>query len=394
MKIAFVTNFCSHYRVKTWEVLASYYDLDYYFFSAGDEWYWLQQHGIKVGNFQYKYLPGFQLGYTQITPTLPFKLLWGNYDLFIKCINGRFALPMTYLSARLKRKPFILWTGIWSRLQTPFHRLTFPLIRYIYRHADAIVVYGEHVKRYLISEGVHAERIFVATHTVDNDSYNKQVSEEEKTALRQQLGIGPQKKIVIYLGRLEQIKGLAYLLEAFALLQRHDTVLVLAGAGSERSRLESLAQEKGLGELVRFPGYVPIEKTVAYYAISWVYVLPSIALPEGKEPWGLVINEAFNQGLPVIATDAVGAAAGGLLQDGINGFVLSERNSFALAQALHRVLDDADLREQMSQNARRIVTGWNNERMVLGFRQAVAYAMRQHSTNHISCFSTQKDNTE
>ena len=51
MKLAFVTNFCSHYRVKTWEVLASYYDLDYYFFSAGDERYWLRQHGIKVGNF-------------------------------------------------------------------------------------------------------------------------------------------------------------------------------------------------------------------------------------------------------------------------------------------------------------------------------------------------------
>jgi len=96
----------------------------------------------------------------------------------------------------------------------------------------------------------------------------------------------------------------------------------------------------------------------------------------------------------VIATNAVGTAAGGLLQDGINGFVLSERDSFALAQTLHRVLDDADLREQMSQNAQRIIMGWNNERMVLGFQQAVAYAMRQKSTNHISCFSTQKDNTE
>jgi len=394
MKIAFVTNFCSHYRVKTWEVLASYHDLDYYFFSAGDEWYWLQHHGVKSGNFRHEYVPGFRLGRTRITPTLSFKLLWGNYDLFIKCINGRFALPITYLIARLKRKPFILWTGIWSRLQTPFHRLTFSLIRYIYRHADAIVVYGEHVKRYLVSEGVPTERIFVAAHAVDNDSYNKQVSEEEKTALRQQLGIEPMTKIVLYLGRLEQIKGLAYLLEAVASLQRDDTVLVLAGAGSELSRLERLVQEKGLGKLVRFPGYVPVEKTVKYYAISWVYVLPSITLPEGKEPWGLVINEAFNQGLPVIATDAVGAAAGGLLQDGINGFVLPERDSFALAQTLHRVLDDADLREQMSQNARRMVTGWNNERMVLGFRQAIAYAMRQQFTNHISCFSTQKDNTE
>ncbi|MBC7227790.1 MAG: glycosyltransferase family 4 protein [Thermoflexales bacterium] len=378
MKIAFVTNICAHYRVKTFETLARYYDIDYYFFSAGDEWYWQQQHGVRAGDFHYEYLPGFRLGRTRITPTLPWKLWRGNYDVYIKCINGRFALPMTYLIARLKRRPFILWTGIWMRLQTPFHRLAWPLTCHIYRHADAIVVYGEHVKRYLVSEGVPAERIFVAAHAVDNAAYNRPVTEEEKASLREQLGIAPGKKVVLYLGRLVEEKGLPHLVEAFASLQRDDAMLVIVGTGPEKECLERLVSERGITDRVRFTGYVLPEKTMPHYAIAWVYVFPSITTPYFKEPWGLVVNEAFNQGVPVIATDAVGAAAGGLVQDGVNGFVVPERNSAVLTRALQRILDDADLRERLSQNARKIIAGWDNERMVLGFRQAIEYVIRNH----------------
>jgi hypothetical protein len=150
MKVAFVTNFCPHYRVKTFEQFGQQHEVDYYFYSAGDEWYWQQQQGTRTGNFHYTYLPGFQVGGVRVTPTLPWQLGRPDYDVYVKCINGRFALPLTYLVARLKRKPFILWTGIWTRLQTPVHRLLFPLTRYIYRHADAVVVYGRHVQQFLV----------------------------------------------------------------------------------------------------------------------------------------------------------------------------------------------------------------------------------------------------
>ncbi|MEM4202796.1 MAG: glycosyltransferase [Candidatus Methanomethylicaceae archaeon] len=72
---------------------------------------------------------------------------------------------------------------------------------------------------------------------------------------------------------------------------------------------------------------------------------------------------------------AVSAAADGLVQDGVNGFVVPERDSTALAQALQRILDDADLREHLSRNARQIIADWDNERMVLGFRQAIEYVI-------------------
>jgi len=127
---------------------------------------------------------------------------------------------------------------------------------------------------------------------------------------------------------------------------------------------ENTGFQKGTG----FVGFVPD-----------LSVLASTIIPTGKEPWGLVVNEAMNQGVPVIATDAVGAAAGGLLQSGVNGFVVPERDSSALAQALERILTDEDPRKRMSENARHTIATSDNERMVLGFRQAIEYALRRQT---------------
>jgi len=363
--------------VKTFERLAQLCDLEFFFYSPGNERYWQQSHGVRAGNFPHTYLPGFQLSRgTRIVPSLPIRLWTGTYDVIVKCINGRFALPVTYVTARLARKPFVLWTGIWMSLETRFHRLVFPLTRWIYRHADAIVVYGEHVKRYLVSLNVSPERIFVAAHAVDNSQYNRTISAGEKAALRERLGL-LNHKIVLYLGRLEKEKGVEYLLQAFALLKGDNTALVVVGEGSMRERLTALLGELGLGEKTRFIGYVAPEEALTYYAIAECFVLPSVTMPNGKEPWGLVVNEAMNQGVPVVATDAVGAAAGGLVQSGVNGFIIPERDSRALAGVMARLLNDDTLRQRMSQNARRTIIGWDNERMVKGFQRAIEYALRE-----------------
>src|SRR5688572_18800808 len=57
MKLAFVTNFCPHYRVQTFELLARTFDVDYFFYSSSNEWYWQQNHGVRAGNFHHTYLP-------------------------------------------------------------------------------------------------------------------------------------------------------------------------------------------------------------------------------------------------------------------------------------------------------------------------------------------------
>jgi glycosyltransferase involved in cell wall biosynthesis len=375
-RVAFVTNFCPHYRVKTFEALAEKFDAEFLFYSDGSEWYWRQNHGTRAGEFRHEYLTGFTILGTRVTPALPVKLWRGNHDAIIKCIDGRFALAAAFLTARLRRRPFVLWTGIWSPIDTPFHRLTSPLTRYIYSHAGAIVTYGEHVKRYLVSLGVANEKIFVAPHAVDNEQYSRSVPALEIRALRDKLVLAPTDRVVLYLGRLEESKGLPYLLEAFRRVA-DDAVLVLAGDGRERATLESMAEALGIESRVRFAGYVAPENTLPYYAMAHVFVLPSISTACGKEPWGLVVNEAMNQGVPVIATDAVGAAAGGLVRHRINGLVVPERDPAALAAALREVLDCPEFHGEMSENARRIIAQWDNEQMVRGFRQAVDYVMHK-----------------
>lgn len=372
-RVVFVTNLCPHYRIKTFETLARYYNPDFYFFSAGDEWYLWRGHGKRAGNFKYEYLPGIHMAGMRLTPTLAVKLWRGNYDVFLKCIAGRFALPVTYAISRLRGKPFILWTGLWMTLQTPFHRLIFPITRYIYRHADAIVVYGEHVKQYLVDQGVEGERVFVAAHAVDNAMYSQSVPGEALQSLREKLGLRPKDRVVLYLGRLEESKGINYLVQAFSELGDKDAVLLFVGEGDQTDLVRCQVVELGLTDRVRFVGYVPPEETLPYYASAYVLVLPSVSTPQGKEQWGLVVNEAMNQGVPVIATEVVGAAAGGLVQNGINGFVVPERDSSALADALRKIMKNPALHDDMSSHARRIIAGWDNELMVLGFRRAIEF---------------------
>jgi glycosyltransferase involved in cell wall biosynthesis len=375
--VAFVSNFAAHYRVGMFEALARMCDLRCYFYSNGGEWYWQQAHGVtRGGHFAYEYLPGFWLGRIRIAPRLLTSLrARRRHQVFVKCINDKFALPATWLASRRARVPFILWTGIWQRLATPLQRLIFPLTRWLYLHSDAIVVYGEHVRRYLISEGVDPRRIFIAPQAVDNAFYRQALPAADKQALLGKLAIPDGVKTVLYLGRLEPVKGIEYLLAAFAMVQEQGAVLVLCGTGSLEAALRKQTAELGIEASVRFAGYVPPPGAVAYYSIAWTVVLPSITMPAGRETWGLVVNEAFNQASPMITTDAVGAAAGGLLVHERNGLVVPEQNPDALAQALRRMLDEPGLRDRLGRQGYEDVAGWTHERMAEGFRDAIQFVL-------------------
>jgi len=371
-KIAFVHNFATHYTARLFEILARRLDVDLYFTSAGDEWWWPQEHGVRAGAFTFRQPRALKFGRFRFAPSLATDLWRGRYDLYIKSISGRLELLVTYVVARLRRKPFILWTGLWFRVDTTFHRFIFPFLRHIYRNSDAIVVYGAHTKRYLVDEGVDAERVFIARHSVDNAFYSEAVPAEEIDRMRTSLGISPETDVVLFVGRLEEVKGLPYLLEAFAQLSANALLLVV-GDGSLRGELEARAMQLGIAGSTRFVGYVSIEDLPRYYAIATVTVLPSVATPRVKELWGLVVNESFNQGVPVIATRSVGAAAGGLVVDGETGFIVEERRPDELAKALDQVLSDRSLRDRLGTSARARVADWNHEAMADAFCDAIDF---------------------
>jgi len=353
--------------------MAIYFDLSSIFTSQGDERFWDQYHGVQHGNFNHEYLPAIQLTPSlRLVPALVDRLWHTDADLFITTISGRFSLPITYFIARLRRKRFVLWTGIWKHPETIFHRLSFPLLRYIYIHSDAIVTYGIHIRDYLLNIGVSSERIFVAPHAVDNAQYNQVMSPAARDSLRKLHDLVG-RKVVLYVGRLDDSKGLLQLVEAVALISDIQPVLVLVGSGWLREQITTSSANAGVES--RFIGYVPTSELYRYYALADVFVLPSVTTRLGKEPWGLVVNEAMNQGAPVIVTDAVGAAPGGLVRNGETGLIVPEGDIDALGTALRLMLTDVDYAQRIGESGKLEVAFWNNDRMTEGFVQAAEFAM-------------------
>ena len=262
-----MTNLCAHYRVRTYEMLSQLFDVEFIFCDDRPR-YWLRKNGTFRGRFRSRHLRGFRFLGTSLNPGLP-RVLWRcRCDVYLKCINGRFALPLTYLLARLRGRPFVLWTGVWHRLGSRAHRLGFPLTRYLLRRADAVVAYGSHVRDYLISEGVRQERLFVAPHAVDNARYRRRVTAQERGRTLRRMGVAPGERVILYVGRLESCKGMHYLVDAAARVRSRRWSVVLAGEGAEEDAVLARARARGLADRVRALGYVAGDETIRLYAVA------------------------------------------------------------------------------------------------------------------------------
>jgi glycosyltransferase involved in cell wall biosynthesis len=110
------------------------------------------------------------------------------------------------------------------------------------------------------------------------------------------------------------------------------------------------------------------------YGGSDVVVVPSVPTRDFLEPWGLVVNEAFHQGKPVIATTAVGAVAGGLVRHERNGLVVPPGDPDALGAALRRLHDDPDLRRRLGEAAHEDVQPYTPQAWADGMTRALAAA--------------------
>lgn len=193
---------------------------------------------------------------------------------------------------------------------------------------------------------IPAERAVVIHPGVDLEELAKPVPEAELRALRAALGLGAG-PVLLHVGRLHEQKGQSYLLEAMlGLRARHpDAVLLIAGEGEERPRLEALVRRHGLEAPVRLLGQrsdVP-----ALLALADLFVFPSVH----KEGLPVAVVEASAAGLPVVA-----ARTGPLeeaVEDGVTGLLVPPRDAEALAAAAGELLDDPGRRIAMGRAGRR-----------------------------------------
>jgi glycosyltransferase involved in cell wall biosynthesis len=276
----------------------------------------------------------------------------GRYRAVIAGLGGRIALPATYAAARRARIPFVLWASLWAHPRTPAHALSFLPLRAIYRRADAVVTYGPHVTRY-VERYRRAGNVFEAPQAVDPELFGRSLPARPREASFQAL----------FVGRLVPEKGIEVLLRAWdeATLP-DDAILSIAGTGPIR-----VAARAGVRPL----GFVPRDELPPLYAAADVLVLPSLETATFKEPWGLVTNEAMLQGTPVIASDAVGAAAGGLVVDGRTGFVVPAGDASALAARLSALAASPGLRDRLGAAARESVARYTPEAWAAGMSRAL-----------------------
>jgi glycosyltransferase involved in cell wall biosynthesis len=256
----------------------------------------------------------------------------GAYRAVIGGTVGRVALPAAWRGARRARVPFVLWSALWAHPRTLAHRLAgAPLLAGIYRDADAVVAYGPHVAAFVAARG--ARNVHVAPQAVDAAFWSAPAP-----APRRPDGAT---FAAIAVGRAARYKGVPELLEAWRMsgLRPPGDALVLVGERGE----ETGPPPPG----VHAAGRQDAAALRNFYAGSDVLVMSAIAARETREPWGLVANEAMHQQLPVIATTAVGAAAGGLVRHERNGLVVPAGDPGALAGALRTLRDDPALRRRL-----------------------------------------------
>jgi len=290
----------------------------------------------------------------------------GRYRAVVCPTGGRLAPLATWAGARRAGVPLILWASLWAHPRSVAHTLSYLPLHRLYRSADAVVTYGPHVSAYVRARG--ARNVHVAPQSVDNDFWRSREHERSNDPR------WPARADVrfLFVGRPVPGKGLPVLVSAWraARLSSPASALVLAGVG-EHVALPGEGSEAPGAPIVGLDPLDPARLRDVYAACD-VLVVPSIQTRTFREPWGLVVNEAMNQGLAVIASDSVGAAAGGLVRDGVNGVVVPAGDPIALASAIARLAQDADLRRRLGAAGARDVLAFNHCAWAEGFSRALS----------------------
>jgi glycosyltransferase involved in cell wall biosynthesis len=286
-----------------------------------------------------------------------------RYRAVIVPTGGRASLLASWAGARAGRTPLILWASLWAHPRSVAHALSYLPLRRLYRTADAVVTYGPHVSAYVIARG--AREVHVAPQSVDNDFWG---APDVDGSGEPAWPAGTRTRF-LFVGRRAPEKGVDVLLAAWqrAALAEDGAALVLVGGTAAPERRTAPAAA-GVSELAaRAP-----RELRELYAAADVLVVPSVATATFREPWALVVNEAMNRGLAVLSSDAVGAAAGGLVRDGDTGLVVPAGDAAALADAMRRLAGDADLRRRLGAAGRREIAAYSHDAWAAGFSRALS----------------------
>jgi len=179
----------------------------------------------------------------------------------------------------------------------------------------------------------------------------------DRRGAREALELPADVPVLLFVGRIQPLKGPDVAVRALAALDRRDALLIIAGGASgadgddEVDRLQHLVDELGLTDQVRFVPPQPHHILSTYYRASDVVVVPS-----RSESFGLVALEASACGIPVVASGVGGLLT--LVDEGVNGFLVPDRDPEAFARHIAAILDDPALAARLGAGGARRARGY------------------------------------
>lgn len=373
--VIFITNIPAPYRVamlnRAYEMLKTYgLSLKVLFAAAGyaRRSYW--RGVINDIAFPYRILDDVNL---QIGAEKLFSFGWSLPRILREedpaiIVSAGFSLPSVFACyhARHCNIPFLIHSGETSR-QARRRRLEWlrkPIRKCLLAQCTSCIAYGSEARSFLLENGVAEERIHVAINSVDTESFGR-LFEEAAFVVKEQ---GAEQPRMLFVGNLQKLKGIEFILHALHLLKLSSGLQVqfdIIGGGPDRERLERMAREMLLTK-VTFWGPKPNREVVQLFAQCDLFVFPSM-----YDIYGLVLVEAAAAGLPIIASKFAGGTVD-VVQEGRNGFVVDPTDISALAQRIKELCLNPAMRAAMGRQSLQIVAeSVNIQRSADGFVQAV-----------------------
>jgi len=237
----------------------------------------------------------------------------------------------------------------------------------LFRQFAAITYVGAANRAYFETFGVPPAKLFFVPHAVNQDLFDlaSPAHLAVASALRAELGLAPDTRVVLFAGKFVADKQPRALLEAFISLRQPGAALVFVGDGEERPALASLARSAAPGSVHLLP-FANQSEMPARYLLGDIFALPSRGL---YETWGLAVNEAMHMGVPCLVSDRVGCQQD-LVTDGETGWVFRADDVSHLRARLSAALA-ADLQAFKPRIAQRI-DGYTYQTATAGLLRTLA----------------------
>ncbi len=259
-----------------------------------------------------------------------FKLL-PQFDL----VHAHWIIPQGIVQSYFK-KPYIV-TGHGGDVTSLNKGLLRKLKVRCLKHAGYITVVSQHLKSEVLKL-YDTKNIDIISMGCKTENFGKQYA---VTNYFQQ----NEKKVVLFVGRLAEKKGVTYLIDA---MKNIDAKLVIVGDGPLRESLELQAKEQG--NKIIFLGAKTHEELKTIYASADIFVAPSVTAKDGdKEGIPTAIMEAMASGLPIVASNSGGICE--IIEDEKNGYLVEEKNVEQLIDRINQIILYPDRAEAMQEEA-------------------------------------------